>query len=106
MQGHVFASRSIGLNRLMHLPAGYRREQESTSCRCPNAPSLGHAEPAATAGNHAVVPGPPPMNHVGAQIGAALYSSSNFFLPALPGLSMKAKPTPSTRRHLTSHSKM
>ena len=41
-----------------------------------------------------------------AQIGAALHSSSNAFRPALPGLSIKEKPIPSTRRHLTSHSKM
>lgn len=40
---------------------GIAASKRTTACRCPHAPSLGHAEPAATAGNHAVLPGPPPI---------------------------------------------
>ena len=38
---------------------GIAASKRTTSCRCPNAPSLGHAEPATTACNHAVLSDPP-----------------------------------------------
>jgi esterase/lipase superfamily enzyme len=56
--------------------------------------------------------GPPPRSASSrsaialGQTGSARHNSNSAFRHTLPGLSTKLRPTPSARRHLTSHSKM